>query len=201
MTGINCDPFQHIVFLLLEATRGDGVSAADVCLYGINLIMPLMTLELLKFPTLCCNYFRTLTLISEIYPEKICNLTPDLQKNLVLSLELGLTSIGVDVVYQLCCDFIQVSCNYMIRSKNTGAPLFEALRPFLKVNSPVTTPLTIADVRVVIPASHGSHLVAKHQLRPAALRHQHAVHVDMLLPGECPFTCGLYVTENVLFVL
>ena len=35
-------------------------------------------------------------------------LNPELQKNLVASLELGLTSIGVDTVYTLCCDFIQV---------------------------------------------------------------------------------------------
>ena len=36
---------------------------------------------------------------------------PDLvriQKNLVASLELGLTALGVDAVFTLCCDFIQV---------------------------------------------------------------------------------------------
>ena len=37
------------------------------------------------------------------------SLNPDLQKNLVASLELGLTTLGVDAVFTLCCDFIQVS--------------------------------------------------------------------------------------------
>ena len=40
---------------------------------------------------------------------QITTLDPTLQKNLVASLELGLTNIGVDTVYTLCCDFIQVS--------------------------------------------------------------------------------------------
>merc|ERR1711935_821647 len=30
----------------------EGVSASDVCLHGLNLIMPLMSAELLKFPSL-----------------------------------------------------------------------------------------------------------------------------------------------------
>ena len=30
------------------------------------------------------------------------------QKNLVASLELGLAGLGVDAVFTLCCDFIQV---------------------------------------------------------------------------------------------
>ncbi len=117
-----------------EEQQEDGVTAADVCLYGIDIIMPLMTLELLKFPTLCLNYFRTVTLLAEIYPEKICNLNPDLQKNLVLSLELGLTAVGNDSVYQLCCDFVQVLCSYMVRSRKCHQVAFyEAMRPFLKV--------------------------------------------------------------------
>jgi hypothetical protein len=54
-------------------TTGGGqapVTAAEVCLYGLNIVMPLMTLELLKFPSLCLQYFRTVTLVCEIYPDK-----------------------------------------------------------------------------------------------------------------------------------
>ena len=80
------------------AENGDNVTAADVCLYGLNIIMPLMSAELLKFPNLCLQYFKTITFVCEIYPEKITSLEPNLQKNLVASLELGLASIGVDTV-------------------------------------------------------------------------------------------------------
>ena len=47
------------------------VTAADVCLYGLNIIMPLMSAELLKFPNLCLQYFKTITFVCEIYPEKV----------------------------------------------------------------------------------------------------------------------------------
>ena len=95
--------------------------------------MPLMSAELLKFPSLSLQYFKTITLVCELYPDKICNLNPELQKNLIASLELGLTGIGVDSVYTLCCDFIQVLCSFMHRTKKTDVPIYEALRPFLKV--------------------------------------------------------------------
>ena len=63
-------------FVLSEpSSKSEGeeqaVSAAEVCLYGLNIVMPLMTLEMLKFPSLCLQYFRTVTLACEIYPEKV----------------------------------------------------------------------------------------------------------------------------------
>ena len=110
------------------------MNAAEVCLYGMNIIMPLMTLELLKFPSLSVQYFRTLTLICEIYPQKICSLNPELQKNLILSLELGLSAqLGLDSVFVLCCDFIIVLCGFMVQGDNRNTPMFEAMRPFLKL--------------------------------------------------------------------
>merc|ERR1711978_261811 len=112
---------------------GENVTAADVCLFGLNIIMPLMSAELLKFPNLCLQYFKTITFVCEIYPEKITSLDPGLQKNLVASLELGLAGLGVDAVFTLCCDFIQVLGCHMIRQKAQASPIYEPLRPFLKL--------------------------------------------------------------------
>ena len=123
----------------------EGVKASDVCLHGLNLIMPLMSAELLKFPSLSLQYFKTITLVCELYPDKICYLNPDLQKNLMASLELGLSGIGVDSVYTLSCDFIQVLCSYIHRTKKRDVPIFEALRPFLKVNSQFNPRFTFFD--------------------------------------------------------
>merc|ERR1740129_1928201 len=111
----------------------ENVTAADVCLFGLNIIMPLMSAELLKFPSLCLQYFKTITFVCEIYPEKITSLNPELQKNLVASLELGLTSVGVDTVYTLCCDFIRVLGCYMVRQNKVDTPVYEPMRPFLKL--------------------------------------------------------------------
>ena len=132
------------------ATAGadDGVTAADVCLYGLNILMPLMSVELLRFPSLCLQYFKTITLVCELYPDKICALNTELQKNLIASLEVGLTqSLGMsDTVYSLCCDFIQVLSRHLyilcvVKRQIPGSAslspetisMFEGLRPFLKL--------------------------------------------------------------------
>lgn len=56
------------------------VAAADVCLFGLNIIMPLMSRELLRLPTLCSQYFKMVTFIAEIYPSKVCQLPDELMK-------------------------------------------------------------------------------------------------------------------------
>ncbi|XP_069695986.1 exportin-4-like isoform X2 [Periplaneta americana] len=108
------------------------VTAADVCLYGLNIIMPLMTVDLLKFPSLCLQYFKMITFVCEIYPDKVCQLPVDLLKSLLSSIELGLTTFGQDVII-LCSDFIQVLGTHIHTSNLQSAPVYEALRPLLKL--------------------------------------------------------------------
>ncbi|CAH1119298.1 unnamed protein product [Phaedon cochleariae] len=108
------------------------VSASDVSLFGLNFIMPLMTINLLKFPSLCTQYYRLLVLINDIYPEKICNLPPELLQTLLRSIEIGLTNFGPDIV-QACLDFIQGMATYIFRHAMLNSPFSQALRPFLKV--------------------------------------------------------------------
>lgn len=47
---------------------------------------------LFQFPTLCNQYYKLITFICEIFPEKIPQLPEDLFKSLMYSLELGMTS-------------------------------------------------------------------------------------------------------------
>nr|XP_023018498.1 exportin-4-like [Leptinotarsa decemlineata] len=108
------------------------ITASDVSLFGLNFIMPLMTLDLLKYPSLCAQYYRLLVLINDIYPEKICNLPSDLLQTLLKSIELGLTNFGPDIV-QACLDFIQGMATYIFKHNMLNTPFYQALRPFLKL--------------------------------------------------------------------
>lgn len=65
------------------------VAAADVCLFGLNIIMPLMSRDLLKLPSLCSQYFKMVTFIAEIYPSKVCMLPEELMKVSCQGLPLG----------------------------------------------------------------------------------------------------------------
>lgn len=108
------------------------VTASDVSLFGLNFIMPLMTHELLKYPSLCTQYYRLLVLINDIYPEKICNLPADMLRTLLHTIELGLVNFGSDIV-QACLDFVQGMASYIFRHKLLDSPFAELLRPFLKL--------------------------------------------------------------------
>jgi len=109
------------------------ITAADVCLYGLNIIMPLMSEELMKFPSLCLQYFKFITFLCEIFPDKVTTLQPNLQQSLINSLHLGLTSLGVDLVFGYCCDFIQILGCYMVRNQIRDTPIYEQMRSFLKL--------------------------------------------------------------------
>lgn len=124
------------------------ISAADVVLYGVNIVLPLMSQDLLKvrlhtwmccimfrldllqqhvlwtntdpvptlfqFPSLCNQYYKLITFICEIFPEKIPQLPEDLFKSLMFSLELGMTSYPstASQVFLLivCVHFGQLVC-------------------------------------------------------------------------------------------
>ncbi|XP_076041566.1 exportin-4-like isoform X2 [Oratosquilla oratoria] len=108
------------------------VAAADVCLFGLNIIMPLMSRDLLRLPTLCSQYFKMITFIAEIYPCKVCQLPEELMKNLLASIELGLTSFGPDVG-TLSFDFLVVLGSYVHKNCGPETPVRQGLRPFLKL--------------------------------------------------------------------
>ncbi|VEN57418.1 unnamed protein product [Callosobruchus maculatus] len=108
------------------------VTASDVSLFGLSFILPLMSMDLLKYPSLCMQYYRLLVLVNDIYPEKICGLPQDLLQNLLKSIEFGLTEFGSDIV-QICLDFLLGMASYVYRHKLVNTPLYAGLRPFLKI--------------------------------------------------------------------
>ncbi|KAJ8255818.1 hypothetical protein COCON_G00196820 [Conger conger] len=111
---------------------GRTVSAADVVLYGVNIVLPLMSQDLLKFPSLCNQYYKLITFICEIFPEKIPQLPEELFKSLMFSLELGMTSMSSEVS-QLCLEALTPLAEQCAKSQETDTPLFIATRHFLKL--------------------------------------------------------------------
>ncbi|RXG62157.1 Exportin-4 [Armadillidium vulgare] len=108
------------------------VAGADVCLFGLNIIMPFISRDLLRLPTLCSQYFKMVTFIAEIYPSKICDLNEELLNNLLASIELGLTTFAPDVGI-LSFDFLVVLGSHVHRHCPLDAPIREKLKPFLKL--------------------------------------------------------------------
>lgn len=112
------------------ANEDVSVTAADVSLFGLNFIMPLITVDLLKYPDLCAQYYRLIVLINDIYPEKICSLPETLLHQLLESVKLGLSQFGSTIV-QACLDFIQGMATYVYRHSLQNTHFYQALLPFL----------------------------------------------------------------------
>ncbi|GAB1608778.1 exportin-4-like [Argonauta hians] len=108
------------------------ISAAEVVLFGLNTIIPLMNSELLKFPNLCSQYFKLITFLSECHPEKFCLLPPDLFKAFMDSVQHGLNSYGPDIT-KMCLEIIAALASHVCKKELTGSPLYQAMDLFLKV--------------------------------------------------------------------
>ncbi|KAL3883791.1 hypothetical protein ACJMK2_030022 [Sinanodonta woodiana] len=108
------------------------VNAADVVLYGLNTMIPLMSVELLKFPSLCLQYFRLITFLAECNPEKFSSIPDDLFRSLMYSVELGLSSFGTDIT-KLCLEAMTSLATFVFQSNLVGSQIHNILQHFLKL--------------------------------------------------------------------
>ncbi|NXC57736.1 XPO4 protein, partial [Aleadryas rufinucha] len=84
------------------------------------------------FPSLCNQYYKLITFICEIFPEKIPQLPEDLFKSLMYSLELGMSSMSSEVC-QLCLEAVTPLAEQCAKAQETDSTLFLATRHFLKM--------------------------------------------------------------------
>lgn len=119
-------------FLDIDDAAEAGVSAPDVILFALNILMPLMNDELLRYPQLCCQYYKMITNVCEMYPEKICQLPEGLFKSVIASFHLGLTRYGTGIV-QLCLTSISVTGNHISKARLRDSLYYEGVKPFLRV--------------------------------------------------------------------
>ncbi|CAB3362620.1 Hypothetical predicted protein [Cloeon dipterum] len=81
------------------------VKAVDICIFGTEVIAPLLTTELLQFPQFCLKFYAMVTFTAEAYPERMSTVPDSLLVPIMTAINLGLTAYGPEVCSQ-CCDFI-----------------------------------------------------------------------------------------------
>ncbi|KAI9273596.1 armadillo-type protein [Sporodiniella umbellata] len=72
-----------------EQGLGSDSGVADVVLFGINIVIPMIDLQMLKIPALCRQYVKLISHLIEIFPNKLAGLPPVLFNNLMASLQFG----------------------------------------------------------------------------------------------------------------
>ncbi|KAK9812956.1 hypothetical protein WJX72_006385 [[Myrmecia] bisecta] len=74
------------------------VDVAQVVFLGLDVLIPLISLDLLKFPKLCRAYFTLLAYMLEVYPERVAALPAASFSTLMRTLEFGVAAPEADVV-------------------------------------------------------------------------------------------------------
>ncbi|EDO28766.1 predicted protein [Nematostella vectensis] len=110
------------------------ISAGDVTLYGLNIILPLITVELLKFPSLCEEYFKLSTFVCEVYPEKVVALPDGLFHNMMSTLEVGLSIYDSDIS-KMSLESVASLIEHFFKEMRENPPqrMLEIVRHFLRL--------------------------------------------------------------------
>ncbi|CAG0917966.1 unnamed protein product [Notodromas monacha] len=105
-TGFIPDPQQNL-------------TAAQVALEGMNILMPLMTHDLLRCPWLCKAFYQLLTFISVISAETFANLTPDKQGMFYNVVVTGLTAFDAEIM-KSCLETTTVLAGYVYEKPDSS---------------------------------------------------------------------------------
>ncbi|KZC13861.1 Exportin-4 [Dufourea novaeangliae] len=106
---------------------------ADVFVCGFNILMPIVTIDLLKFPFLCSQYYDILLNFCVDHPERACTLSPELLRPLLASVEWGLFSIGHETS-RSCCTILSALAEHICGNYTLYEhPQKQILAPFLNL--------------------------------------------------------------------
>ncbi|CAD1472640.1 unnamed protein product, partial [Heterotrigona itama] len=129
------DNYQDILLLMKLLTNllcENILQDKTVFLHGLTIIMPMMTTDLLKFPCLCLHYFQMIMSLCKVGSQKVLNLSSELLRPLLASIELGLFSFGHEVS-MLCCNIIEILTRRIFQNIQDGRPRSQIMAPFLNL--------------------------------------------------------------------
>ena len=118
---------------------GTSVEIADVVLYGVTIVLPFMTKELLCFPKLGFQYYKLINVLCELYPQKVSSCQEQVLQNIVGSLEIGLHAFTSDIsrfVFESVAALGSFNYKEELRGSEVGGmntPISNALQKFLKL--------------------------------------------------------------------
>ncbi|KAI4370235.1 hypothetical protein MLD38_018605 [Melastoma candidum] len=94
---------------------------SQVVFYGLHIVTPLISLELLKYPKLCHDYFSLLSHMLEVYPEMVGQLNGEAFTRVLQTLDFGLHHQDVDVV-SMCLRALKALASYHYKETTCGRP-------------------------------------------------------------------------------
>ncbi|CAA0817180.1 Unknown protein, partial [Striga hermonthica] len=110
---------KDLVDFASEPIEAYGTNISQVVYMGLHIVSPLITLDLLKYPKLCHDYFSLLSHMLEVYPEIIAKLNVEAFSHILATLEFGLHHQDVEVI-DLCLRAVKALASYHYQDRGAG---------------------------------------------------------------------------------
>ncbi|PIN07964.1 hypothetical protein CDL12_19468 [Handroanthus impetiginosus] len=110
---------KDLVDFASEPIEAYGTNISQVVYTGLHIVMPLITVDMLKYPKLCHSYFSLLSHMLEVYPEIISQLNIEAFSHIFGTLEFGLHHQDVEVV-DLCLRAIKALASHHFKDRSAG---------------------------------------------------------------------------------
>lgn len=94
-----------------ESIETQGTNISQVVFFGLHIITPLITTDLLKYPKLCHDYFFLLSHMLEVYPEMVAQLNSNTFGHVLGTLDFGLHHQDTEVV-DMCLRSLKALSSY-----------------------------------------------------------------------------------------
>ncbi|KAE8711629.1 RNA-binding protein 42-like [Hibiscus syriacus] len=104
-----------------DSVEAAGINISQVVFFGLHIVTPLISLELLKYPKLCHDYFSLLSHILEVYPETLPQLNSEAFAHIIGTLDFGLHHQDLEVV-NMCLGALKTLAAYNYQEICAGKP-------------------------------------------------------------------------------
>ncbi|CAH9110170.1 unnamed protein product [Cuscuta epithymum] len=102
-----------------EPIETHGTNISQVVYTGLHIVTPLISLDLLKYPKLCHDYFSLLSHMLEVYPEMAAQLNNEAFVHIIGTLDFGLHHQDVEVV-DMCLQAVNSLASYHYKERGAG---------------------------------------------------------------------------------
>ncbi|XP_027349597.1 exportin-4 isoform X2 [Abrus precatorius] len=102
-----------------DSIEAQGTNISQVVYFGLHIVAPLISMDLLKYPKLCHDYFSLLSHMLEVYPETFAQLNSEAFAHVLGTLDFGLHHQDADVVSK-CLRALQALASYHYKETGNG---------------------------------------------------------------------------------
>ncbi|XP_010265025.1 PREDICTED: exportin-4 isoform X2 [Nelumbo nucifera] len=102
-----------------DSDEVESTDIAQVVYLGLHIVTPLISLDMLKYPKLCHDYFALLSHMLEVYPEKVPQLNSEAFAHIIGTLDFGIHHQDTEVV-DMCLRALKALASYHYKERGTG---------------------------------------------------------------------------------